>query len=1163
MKNLRPNKLLILMVSLFTFTFLHAQTPSDNSHGVSVTSNFAWSFNTADGTNDYLQVSTNSTFGDIVIDKQLASSATTYTFAAGDLTGSLAGNSNFDYNTTYYWRIYNKSTTSNDEPAGAGTYYTFSTQIETGKVSITSQPGSGATGVSITPTITYTYTHVGSASNVNIVVKLNGTTVTTHSGVSATTTYTNESLGTLDYNTTYSLSIVVTNADEATDNYTVTGNTFTTLLATPTLIDPSGTYATTTTLTWGMSASYSNVDFAYVVATDNLFANTVASGTVTTHVLTVNVSLPSAGVYYWKVTATVNDAGAANNTESTTTTTGSFTLTIPGPALTAPVNGLTGVSVEPTMTWGSVTGAVSYKLYVATASTFGATNIYAVNQGTNLTKAFTEAITNFPLSNGTTYYWKVTALDNAGTEYASSTYHFTTFPDVSPTLTNPANASTVYTSSVLMGWTINQAVGTLKFKLQYQETTQSDNTVPTAGEWAADGTGTDATTVTTTSLSHSISVNGGMKYYWRIVVLNASNEVEDYSSVYAFTTSGGATVNPIPSYPIGGATVYTNSPTLYWYVNEYASGVTYQVRYATASTVNGDGMLTDASATSLPTDGNIATATSAMYKALSGLNPGTTYYWEVRAYYSSTSTFGDWSSVNSFTTHGSGTLVVPTVSYPSGGYTVYTTSPYLYWYVSGTGDGLTYNVQVDDDAAFGSPAYTGSTTTNATYIQASSLTPGTTYHWRVRSYNGTTYSGWSSSGTFAVAGGVTNGYPVASYPVSNPTVYTAKPTLYWYLEGSSLGLTKYVVRYKAGSASGNWSTTYDGTADVTNLNTTYWTFTSDLTYGQTYYWAVASYDGSTFSAWSQGSFTVVGPGTAGAPILSYPSNGTTVYDNDVTLGWYINGSTTGISGYEITYSTSDVFATSVTTTTTSTTNTLSLTGLTAGATYYWKVRSHYSGSTYSGFSSTYHFTVDPGASSVVPIPGSPTNQVTINTVAPVLSWALPVQSESELTYTIEYSTSADFSDVQTIDNVSTPFKQVSGLQANTNYYWRVKSTASNGDVSGYSPVGIFNTNGVTGVNDEVDQTPTEFAVKQNYPNPFNPTTTIKYQLPKASYVSIKVYDILGSEVATLVNGNVSAGYHSVIWNATDNSGAKVNSGVYFYRVSTNSNVVVKKMLLLK
>jgi flagellar hook assembly protein FlgD len=59
-----------------------------------------------------------------------------------------------------------------------------------------------------------------------------------------------------------------------------------------------------------------------------------------------------------------------------------------------------------------------------------------------------------------------------------------------------------------------------------------------------------------------------------------------------------------------------------------------------------------------------------------------------------------------------------------------------------------------------------------------------------------------------------------------------------------------------------------------------------------------------------------------------------------------------------------------------------------------------------------------------------------------------------------------------------------------------------------------------------------------------------------------IYDVLGNEVKSLVNNNAQAGYHSVIWNGTNNAGEKVSSGVYFFRVVTNSNSIVKKMLLI-
>jgi hypothetical protein len=94
--------------------------------------------------------------------------------------------------------------------------------------------------------------------------------------------------------------------------------------------------------------------------------------------------------------------------------------------------------------------------------------------------------------------------------------------------------------------------------------------------------------------------------------------------------------------------------------------------------------------------------------------------------------------------------------------------------------------------------------------------------------------------------------------------------------------------------------------------------------------------------------------------------------------------------------------------------------------------------------------------------------------------------------------------------------------------------------------------------------PEEFALHQNYPNPFNPTTRVEYELPEAARVTIKIYNMLGQTVCTLVNGEISAGYQSVIWNAN------VSSGVYFYQMEGVSLVnpsrrftEVKKMVLMK
>jgi len=93
--------------------------------------------------------------------------------------------------------------------------------------------------------------------------------------------------------------------------------------------------------------------------------------------------------------------------------------------------------------------------------------------------------------------------------------------------------------------------------------------------------------------------------------------------------------------------------------------------------------------------------------------------------------------------------------------------------------------------------------------------------------------------------------------------------------------------------------------------------------------------------------------------------------------------------------------------------------------------------------------------------------------------------------------------------------------------------------------------------------PEEFALYQNYPNPFNPSTEIIFRLKKSSDVKLKIFDILGNEIKTLLDENKQAGSYSIKWSGEDNSGILVNSGTYFYRLSADNFTSVKKMILLK
>ncbi|MDZ7717560.1 MAG: T9SS type A sorting domain-containing protein [Balneolaceae bacterium] len=99
--------------------------------------------------------------------------------------------------------------------------------------------------------------------------------------------------------------------------------------------------------------------------------------------------------------------------------------------------------------------------------------------------------------------------------------------------------------------------------------------------------------------------------------------------------------------------------------------------------------------------------------------------------------------------------------------------------------------------------------------------------------------------------------------------------------------------------------------------------------------------------------------------------------------------------------------------------------------------------------------------------------------------------------------------------------------------------------------------GVDGLT-ELGAIPDDFTLAQNYPNPFNPTTVISYQLPVRSEVRLEVYDMLGRNVATLVNGQVSAGRHTINFDARN-----LSSGVYLYRLVAGSQIMTRKLTILK
>ncbi|MFA6307929.1 MAG: PKD domain-containing protein [Patescibacteria group bacterium] len=122
----------------------------------------------------------------------------------------------------------------------------------------------------------------------------------------------------------------------------------------------------------------------------------------------------------------------------------------------------------------------------------------------------------------------------------------------------------------------------------------------------------------------------------------------------------------------------------------------------------------------------------------------------------------------------------------------------------------------------------------------------------------------------------------------------------------------------------------------------------------------------------------------------------------------------------------------------------------------------------------------------------------------------------------------------------------------------VSLTVSDGNITNTKTIENFITVRIKNFKDDP-----KIELAENYPNPFNPSTTISYSLPTSQHVSLVVYNILGQTVTTLVDGMKEAGEHSVIWDGRNDHGSPVSSGMYFYRLTTTENSIVRKMILLK
>ncbi|MGE5314329.1 MAG: fibronectin type III domain-containing protein [Acidobacteriota bacterium] len=317
-----------------------------------------------------------------------------------------------------------------------------------------------------------------------------------------------------------------------------------------------------------------------------------------------------------------------------------------------------------------------------------------------------------------------------------------------------------------------------------------------------------------------------------------------------------------------------------------------------------------------------------------------------------------------------------------------------------------------------------------------------------------------------------------------------------------------------------------------------------------YFWRVRAVNSSEYSGWSAGrSFTTA----LASPTLSSPANNATGLETSmISFSWEASE---GGTSYRLQVSTDSSFLKNAVDVTVKPPAvpwvSYTVTGLIKNTIYYWRVKAA-SGENVSPWSKVWKFETRYAKPSQVELVDPPDGYITV-TDSVNLVWRPATPGITY--YEVELSGGIPLTGIQTADTAIT-YHYPANTIVSAPIAWRVRARNSSTYIGDYSLSRAF-TRSATAVAEQ-EELPKKFALSNAYPNPCNPSTTIAFELPASGFVTLKIFNALGTVVASIIDGELNCGRYSCEWNA-----AEMPSGVYFYRLTAGNHTETKRLMLLK